>query len=276
MTLNDIKNNDLLIHRIRKLIESGNVSHAYIFEASKGVDKKLLADSFAKAIFCENQKGTGCNSCISCVKITNENHVDVIYAERDGTSVKDEAIETLQEKLKKKPFEGDRNIAIIEDADTMTTRAQNRLLKTLEEPFAGTIIILLAENAESLAETILSRCAMMRWEPFFIEDDGELLKESESILKTLLDGESFYVSSQKIANFFESRDEAYRLIDCMQMLCGKYLRENFYSKAMLSSAVMGIEEARQDLRRGMNVGYSLKSMIIKIGGTNGKSSRDSF
>ena len=52
----------------------------------------------------------------------------------------------LQERLSKKPYYGDRNIAIIKDADTMTAKAQNRLLKTLEEPHPGTVIILLSKN----------------------------------------------------------------------------------------------------------------------------------
>lgn len=39
----------------------------------------------------------------------------------------------MQESLKSKPF-GDRHIVVIENSDTMTLRAQNRLLKTLEEP----------------------------------------------------------------------------------------------------------------------------------------------
>jgi len=266
MTFSEIKNNELLISRMSRSIKNGNISHAYIFEAGTCEDKKILADCFVKAIFCENKQGAGCDTCVTCAKVTNGNHEDVIYAERDGASVKDEAIESLQERLKKKPFAGERNVAIIEDADTMTAKAQNRLLKTLEEPFPGTVIILLADNSESLAKTILSRCAIIRWEPFAPEDTSELCSASESILKMLLDNEAFYLSKQKVAKFTESRDDAYKLIDCIQTLCGKYLREDFYSKAKLSSVIKHIEEARQDLRRGMNVGYSLKNMIIKIGG----------
>ena len=59
---------------------------------------------------------------------------------------------------------GDRNIAVIKDADTLTVRAQNRLLKTLEEPFEGTVIMLLSENRENLLDTIKSRCIMYRLE----------------------------------------------------------------------------------------------------------------
>ena len=58
--------------------------------------------------------------------------------------------------------EGGRNIAILEDADTMTVRAQNRFLKTLEEPQPGTVIMLLSENSRMLLPTIRSRCVRVR------------------------------------------------------------------------------------------------------------------
>jgi DNA polymerase-3 subunit delta' len=170
----------------------------------------------------------------------------------------------LQDRLKKKPFAGERNIAIIQDADTMTIRAQNRLLKTLEEPFPGTIIILLANNSESLTKTILSRCVIMRWNPLLTEDFGGLLEEAEILVKMILSGEPFYLNKQRLLKLSENRDDAYKLLDCMQNIYGKYIREHSYGKAAVNTAIRAIEEARQDLARGMNAGYTLKSMILKM------------
>jgi DNA polymerase-3 subunit delta' len=266
MTFKDITNNELLINRISRSILSGNISHAYIFEGDACTDKRMLADSFVKAVICGSHPGVGCGNCITCIKIANGNHEDIVYVEKDGASVKDEAIEELQGRLKKKPYSGERNIAVIEDADTMTARAQNRLLKTLEEPFPGTVIILLANNSESLAKTILSRCVIIRWNPFVTEDFGELLKEAEILSKMLINGDTFYLNKMKLMNLSENRDDAYKLLDCMQMLYGKYIREHSYSKAAINLAIKSIEEARQDLMRGMNANYTLKSMILKIGG----------
>ena len=44
----------------------------------------------------------------------------------------------------------------------MTLRAQNRLLKTLEEPPGEAVIILLSENMENLVQTVQSRCVKYR------------------------------------------------------------------------------------------------------------------
>ena len=264
MTLKDINNNDLLINRISRSIQSGNVSHAYIFECDANADKKILADSFAKAILCRVKEGLGCDECITCTKISNSNYEDIIYVEKDGASVKDEAIEELQEKLKKKPYTGERNIAVIKDADTMTSRAQNRLLKTLEEPFLGTVLILLTTNFENLNETILSRCVIMRWNTFASENFGELMCEAEGLVNMLLNNEPFYLSKLKLMNLTEDRDGAYKLLDCMQIVYGKHMKESYFSKEIAHLAIRCIEEARNDLIHGMNVMYTLKNMILKI------------
>jgi len=264
MTFEDIKNNDLIIQRISRFIQSGNISHAYIFEGDTCTDKKILADSFVKAVLCSQKQGMGCGSCITCIKISNGNHEDIIYIKKDEASVKDEAIEELQDKLKKKPYSGERNIAIIEDADTMTIRAQNRLLKTLEEPFAGTILILLVNNSESLTKTILSRCIIMRWNPFVTEDFGELTGEADILVKMLLSKEPFYSVKSKVTKLYENRDDAYKLLDCIQISYGKYAREHFYNKETVNLAVRCVEEARSDLKHGMNVAYTLKNMMLKI------------
>ena len=264
MTLNDIKNNDLLIKRLTESITGGSVSHAYVFETGPGPDKKMLVDCFAKALLCGNYPGTGCDSCIPCKKINHGNHEDIIYVEKDEISIKDEAIEELQERLKKKPYSGERNIAIIMEADTMTDRAQNRLLKTLEEPFPGTVMILLPDNALNLKKTVLSRCATLRWAPFSGGGANDFTDEAEDVIKASFENEPFYLRKPKLMKLAESRNDAEKLLDAMEAVCGRYIRQRSYSMAKIAAAVGCIEEARQDLKRGINTGYTLKSMILKM------------
>jgi DNA polymerase III delta prime subunit len=139
--------------KIRKTIETGNVSHAYIFEGSRISGKETAAKSFIAAV-----KG------IKDLDSDPDHYVVRAEAGQGRTvrSVKDADMEKLQADLKMKP-QGDRNSAIIYDADTMTVKAQNRFLKTLEEPARGTIIVLLSENTENLLETIRSRCVIYRF-----------------------------------------------------------------------------------------------------------------
>jgi len=271
MTFKDVKNNDLLIKRVSGAILRGNVSHAYVFEGACR-DKKLLAESFAKAVLCAANPGAGCDCCQTCRKISHGNHEDVIYVEKDGLSIRDEAIEELQGKLKRKPCAGERNIAIIADADTMTKRAQNRLLKTLEEPCPGAVIILLSDNTENLTKTILSRCVVLRWNNFTADSRDEREDKARDAANLILDGASFYRINSKVMEFAESREDAYRMLDSMELLFGEHLKGRIYGRAALLGAITQIEQARRDMKFGMNVAYALKSMILNMEENNGKSS----
>jgi len=50
-----------------------------------------------------------------------------------------------------------RRVAVVQDADTMGTEAQNALLKLLEEPPEGSVLILTSSHADGLLPTIRSR-----------------------------------------------------------------------------------------------------------------------
>ena len=133
-------------------VRSGIVSHAYIIEGDNNIDKMGFARAFCQALTCREMPGEGCGRCVNCRKIADGNHEDLYVVEPDdqtaaktGTnSIKDAAVEELQVRLKEKPTAGEHNMAVISDGDTMTTRAQTRFLKTLEEPPDGTVIMILS------------------------------------------------------------------------------------------------------------------------------------
>lgn len=160
MALDDYPGYSRITERLSDAVRTGRVGHAYIIEGDTGTPKADFALDFAKAILCAEEPGRGCGRCRVCRSISDGNYEDLYrVSAEDGTSVKDKAIEELQAELMNVPSGlGGRNIAIIEDADTMTVRAQNRFLKTLEEPQPGTVIMLLSENSDNLLPTIRSRC----------------------------------------------------------------------------------------------------------------------
>lgn len=84
----------------------------------------------------------------------------------------------------------------MEDADTMTLRAQNRILKTLEEPPAGTVIMLLSENTENLIRTIVSRCAVIRLSHAEEIEDAESMKLAADTADALIAGKSSMKSKE--------------------------------------------------------------------------------
>lgn len=270
MSFRDIQGNEKLIERLSAAVKNDFISHAYIFEGEACLDKRAFADAFIQSVLCTAKPGEGCDECIVCTKIHHGNHEDISYVEAEGTSIKDEAIERMQERLKTKPY-GSRNIAVICDADTMTLRAQNRLLKTLEEPPAGTILILLSENIENLTQTILSRCVKYRINYFGSPDYEYMIKTAEEAADLLLEGAPFYRLKQAIAPVAKENKETAAFLDALEkvyrdLLLGKGANSKLYKREQIYRNVAVIEETRRQIHRGVSNGYALKNLLIKIGG----------
>lgn len=271
MSLNNWESDLRLIERISGSIRAGNVFHAYIIEGDTCVDKVQFAKDMLKAIICREEPGVGCDFCIDCRKIEHDNYEDYYYIESDGMSVKDEAVFQLQEKLKRKPTGGSRNLAVIKDADTMTPRAQNRLLKTLEEPSPGTVIILLSENKDNLLETIRSRCVAYRLNSLDVQLDNKAMEGASKLIQASLDGEKFFEVREILGKFMKSRDDAFQILDGMEriyrdFLIGKDLRGRLLKREEIFKHINYIEEARRDLVAKVNYNYAMKNLLIKIGG----------
>lgn len=271
MSLADWKEDQKLINRISAAIRSGNVSHAYIIEGDTQTDKEKFARDFLKALCCRERPGSGCDVCASCRKIDHDNSEDLYIVRADGISVKDKDIALLQENLKTKPT-GERNMALIANADTMTVRAQNRLLKTLEEPPGNTVILLLSENKENLRETIRSRCISYRLGGFRTDDSG--FEGANEMVNALLENEKFFYLKKLLSGYVKNREDAFKLLDGMEKIYRNFVigddeRGRLVRSEDVFSHIELIEEARRDIIANVNYNYAIKDMIIKIGGIYG-------
>lgn len=274
MTFKNISGNEHLVNDIKRIIKSGDLHHAYIIEGPWSLNKKDIAKAVIQAILCEEAPGEGCGRCSTCIGIENESYTDLTVvsantAKSGGNvlSVRDEAIELLIERLKHKPYQGKRNVAIICDADTMTVRAENRLLKTLEEPPVGTIIMILSENVTKLEQTILSRCIHLRAFDGG-EKDGEYMALAKEIIDMISAGEKYYRIKSVLDNLDKSREAAYRFLDSMEdVYHEKLIQRNIdFNKNSIFTGIKKIEEARKKINANVEVQYALKQMLLEIGG----------
>jgi DNA polymerase-3 subunit delta' len=102
---------------------------------------------------------------------------DLMILEGDD-NIKIEEVRNLNHFLSLKASKRNRpKIAVVIDANRMTTEAANALLKTLEEPVGESLIILTAISPELLLPTIVSRCLLIR---FGLADEKEI---KERLLK---------------------------------------------------------------------------------------------
>ena len=161
------------INALRKGIQSGRLSHAYLLVGPASVGKMTLALDLARAVNCLGDDPP-CGVCLQCRRVTRGLHADVhvLGLERQQT---DESrtrvaigigqVRAIQREASLKPYEGKRRVLIFDGAERLSEEAANALLKTLEEPPDQVLLILLATDAETLPSTIVSRCALLKLRP---------------------------------------------------------------------------------------------------------------
>ncbi len=155
-------------------VKKNRIAHAYLIQGLRGTGKLEIATLLTQTIFCPNKQGVEpCGVCQVCKRVESKNHPDVHWIEKDGQSIKNEQIDYLRKEFSYSSLESTRKIYIIDDAQTLTNQAANRLLKFLEEPLIETTAILLTDNVQAIIPTIRSRCQLIDLKPL----DTEVLQE---------------------------------------------------------------------------------------------------
>ena len=180
MAFENVVGQQRIIALINNLLYSNRIPHAFLFEGQKGIGKKRIALEMARGICCSSADTKPCGTCSSCIKASHGNHPEIKLIEEDS-SIKIETIRELQKEIQLKPYEGAKKVFIINNAERMTTQAQNALLKTLEEPPGYASIILLTNNAASLLPTIISRCQLLKLVPARLEEVQQHLQRVEGL-----------------------------------------------------------------------------------------------
>lgn len=193
---------------IDKSIRLGTFSHAHLFIGEDGIGKSLLAK--ASAIKILNGK-------------TDKEYADIIEfkVEKSKKSIGVDQVRKINEEINKKPYEGDKKVIIIYEADKMTEEAQNAFLKTIEEPPKGVFIILLCETLSSILDTVKSRCQIHKIQRLSPIEIGTYLKQkypkiSEDELKVIVTfSEGIPGRAEEFLNdasFKEIRDTVMRIL----------------------------------------------------------------
>ena len=159
-------------------LQSGRLSHAYLFVGPRHVGKTAVALYLAKAVNCQGEGKKPCDSCSQCRRIESRQHTDVqvigIPASEEGgqgtTRIKIESIRELQRQASIHPYEGTCRVYIIDGAELLSHEAANCLLKTLEEPPPNVLLILLTTNEASVLPTVLSRCQRIELRSMSIQE----------------------------------------------------------------------------------------------------------
>ncbi len=148
-TLDEVIGESHITAPLKNAIESGKISHAYLFVGPRGCGKTSVARIFAHAVNNFEYE-------------LEDNYVDII--EIDGASNRGiDNIRELREKVAIAPTKGKYKIYIIDEVHMLTKEAFNALLKTIEEPPAHAIFIMATTDFNKVPVTITSRAQIFQF-----------------------------------------------------------------------------------------------------------------
>lgn len=158
LTFDDVVGQDHITRTLKRAVETGRVSHAYMFAGPRGCGKTSTARILARVINCEKlKKGNPCNKCASCTGVISGSNLDVM--EIDGASHTGVAeVRDLQEAIGYAPSQFKNKVYVIDEVHMLSTHAFNALLKTLEEPPPHVYFIFATTAPHKIPDTIKSRC----------------------------------------------------------------------------------------------------------------------
>lgn len=283
MSFKDIKGQDRQIEILQRYITEGRLKGGYLFIGPDGIGKKLLAETLAKAVNCEEKPLDSCDRCSSCLKIDKNEHPDVhiiddstalttggtvspageevkpeTNQEKTSDAIKIEYIRQLQNDISLKPYEARSKVFIIDNAHRLTAEAQNALLKILEEPPENSIIILTSDKPQLLFKTIISRCKILKFYPLVRSELKEFFKKEYS-----LDN----VYSHFLAYFSEGRlGQALRLKDTDILREKNRIIDNFALSPRVGWQDLSLQD-KEKVRSSINIlaAWFRDIYLIKVG-----------
>ena len=171
-----------------ELFNGRALSHAYIISGHEGSGRETLALRIASALVCDSDADRPCGACSHCIKAEKNIHPDIITVDREPGSrdIYIDQMRAVRSDVAVLPNEAEKKVYIIKNADTMNVKAQNAMLKTLEEPPAHAAFILIAENAKALLPTVRSRCVEISLTP--VERDESTSDSARDFVEAVISG----------------------------------------------------------------------------------------
>lgn len=153
-----------LAERLRTAAERDTLGTAMVFS---GPGDRIRAARFAAAAMqCESEHGKPCGICRACRKIQKDIHPDVVtVVDTEHKNISMDILRGVVADACLLPNEGKRKIYLFPDSGLLEVKAQNILLKVLEDGPPHAVFLLCAENSSLLLPTVRSRLTEWRLSP---------------------------------------------------------------------------------------------------------------
>lgn len=149
------------VETLRRAVDgrSHAMTHAWLFVGPPGSGRSNAAKAFAAALQCPRG---GCGECEECRTTLTGAHPDVTLLRTEQLSIGVDEVRALVGRANVSPVKQRYQIVVVEDADRITERGADALLKGLEEPAAKTVWLLCAPSPDDVIVTIRSRCRTIK------------------------------------------------------------------------------------------------------------------
>ena len=169
-TFDDMVGQLAVTQTLKTQLQSGRLSHAYLFTGSRGTGKTSSAKILAKAVNCLNlQDGNPCNCCEACRSIDSGACMDVLEVDAASNNGVDN-VRDLRDDAVYTPSQVKMRVYIIDEVHMLSISAFNALLKIIEEPPEHLLFILATTELHKVPATILSRCQRFSFRRISQED----------------------------------------------------------------------------------------------------------
>ncbi|WP_349931219.1 DNA polymerase III subunit delta' [Glutamicibacter mishrai] len=176
----DLAGQQRVIDTLCAEVDRGNPTHAWLVTGPPGSGRTTAARAFAAALQCTNTPA-GCGECENCKLVLASSHPDVSFVSTDKFEYQIADVRHLITRAQESASTGRWRIIIIEDADRMSERSTNVLLKAIEEPPAKMIWILCAPSPADVLVTIRSRCRAVNLSVPSTSDVADLLVRRDGL-----------------------------------------------------------------------------------------------
>jgi DNA polymerase III subunit delta' len=179
-----------ILDDLKSLYERSALGHGYIFYGLAMVGKRTAAEALGHFL----EKGSFEPAAVTADTRTQEGVlqdiklIDVAFMralnpDASGDSIGIDAAREVKNFLWQKPNASPRRTLIVDNAELLTTEAQNALLKITEEPPASSLLILVTSDIESILPTIASRLPKIYFGGVPQKEIADWLADEHSITK---------------------------------------------------------------------------------------------
>ncbi len=206
MAMQKLYGNSVLRDQLDRMQKNHRQSHGILLWGETGLGKKTLAQHIAASLLCTGTEKP-CGTCKSCRMLQKGTHPDLCVVphagKRGGFSV--DTVRTVCTDTATPPNEGKAKCYLFCDCDNMDARAQNLLLKIVEEPPEYVYFCFTAQSPLCLLPTIRSRTISLAAAPLSeSECRAALLERGYSQEEAEQAVEAFHGNLGNCVNFLEN------------------------------------------------------------------------